>query len=111
MLFRRKKAEPEPAVSAPAPDAAASAAVAKTQFLTGDGRVDRRTIEVLLAAIARVSQSQDIEHLLPGHEAIPPRRLPCDEPDAVLPCMIRLQPSRKFIDLAHLDTGEFLSIH
>jgi serine phosphatase RsbU (regulator of sigma subunit) len=35
-----------------------------TLFLTGDGRVDRRTIEVLLGAIARVSQSQDIERLL-----------------------------------------------
>ena len=64
MLFRRKKAEPEAPPAAPPADSASAAAVAKTQFLTGDGRVDRRTIEVLLAAIARVSQSQDIEHLL-----------------------------------------------
>ena len=64
MLFRRKKPAPEPAASAPVPESAANAAVAKTQFLTGDGRVDRRTIDVLLSAIARVSQSQDIEHLL-----------------------------------------------
>jgi len=66
MLFRRKKPASEPAASASAPvtEAAANAAVAKTQFLTGDGRVDRKTIDVLLTAIARVSQSQDIEHLL-----------------------------------------------
>ncbi|MFN0007630.1 MAG: PP2C family protein-serine/threonine phosphatase [Planctomycetota bacterium] len=65
MLFRRKKPPAsEPAAAAPAGEAAASASVAKTQFLTGDGRVDRRTIDVLLTAIARVSQSQDIEHLL-----------------------------------------------
>lgn len=64
MLFRRKKPTSDPVASVPPPESAAAAAAAKTQFLTGDGRVDRRTIEVLLAAIARVSQSQDIEHLL-----------------------------------------------
>lgn len=76
MLFRRKK-EPSPPVepkSGPAhagpvgnlgPLAAGgTAGPPSTLFLTGDGRVDRRTIEVLLGAIARVSQSQDLEHLL-----------------------------------------------
>jgi hypothetical protein len=64
MLFRRKKPTSDPAPSVPMPERGPIGAEAKTQFLTGDGRVDRRTIEVLLAAIARVSQSQDIEHLL-----------------------------------------------
>ncbi len=35
-----------------------------TRFLTGDGEVDRRTVEVLLGTIARVSQSRDLEALL-----------------------------------------------
>jgi len=65
MLFRRKK-EPPPPPAAPPPRevSVGSSGPPSTLFLTGDGRVDRRTIEVLLAAIARVSQSQDLEHLL-----------------------------------------------
>jgi serine phosphatase RsbU (regulator of sigma subunit) len=73
MLFRRKK-EPPPPVEPPArpsatggggiPGAMGAGGPPSTLFLTGDGRVDRRTIEVLLGAIARVSQSQDIERLL-----------------------------------------------
>jgi len=64
VFFRRKK-EPQ----APPPPPAGSSPTARTDpkstlFLTGDGRVDRRTIEVLLGAIARVSQSQDLERLL-----------------------------------------------
>jgi serine phosphatase RsbU (regulator of sigma subunit) len=35
-----------------------------TEFLTGDSAVDRRTVEVLLGAIARVSESRDLEALL-----------------------------------------------
>jgi hypothetical protein len=64
VFFRRKKPPPTPAESVPAPAGGAAGGANSTQFLTGDGRVDRRTIEVLLAAIARVSQSQDLEHLL-----------------------------------------------
>jgi serine phosphatase RsbU (regulator of sigma subunit) len=67
MLFRRKKPTEAPPASVPAAASAATApagGASSTQFLTGDGRVDRRTIEVLLSAIARVSQSQDLERLL-----------------------------------------------
>ncbi|HVS08478.1 MAG TPA: GAF domain-containing SpoIIE family protein phosphatase [Planctomycetota bacterium] len=35
-----------------------------TQFLTGDSDLDRRSVEVLLEAIARVSESRDLEPLL-----------------------------------------------
>ena len=35
-----------------------------TEFLTGDSNVDRRSVEVLLEAIARVSESRDLETLL-----------------------------------------------
>lgn len=35
-----------------------------TRFLTGDSDLDRRTVEVLLSTIARVSQSRDLEALL-----------------------------------------------
>ena len=68
MLFRKKKEPAPPPPPAPAPGAARGPAGASgppsTLFLTGDGRVDRRTIEVLLSAIARVSQSRDLEGLL-----------------------------------------------
>jgi len=68
MLFRRKK-EPAPPPApppspAPATGSSAPGGPPSTLFLTGDGRVDRRTIEVLLGAIAKVSQSRDIERLL-----------------------------------------------
>src|SRR5580765_7095444 len=68
MLFRRKKEPPPPPAPAPDPAAAGIPITAggppSTLFLTGDGRVDRRTIEVLLGAIAKVSQSRDLEALL-----------------------------------------------
>ena len=35
-----------------------------TRFLTGDGDLDRRTVDVLLSTIARVSESRDLEALL-----------------------------------------------
>jgi serine phosphatase RsbU (regulator of sigma subunit) len=35
-----------------------------TRFLTGDTEVDRRTVEMLLETIARISQSPDLESLL-----------------------------------------------
>jgi len=63
VLFRRKKDPPPPIEPPPRPEAAGSGPPS-TMFLTGDGRVDRRTIEVLLSAIAKVSQSQDLERLL-----------------------------------------------
>jgi len=93
MFFRRRKqarepgdAQPEPGAEAPAEDAApelwpapragGSAQPAttapvgsaptqhSTQFLTGDQLTDRRTVQVLLEAIARVSGSRDLEALL-----------------------------------------------
>lgn len=68
MLFRRKKEPTPPPAPPPSPGPAAGPASPggppSTLFLTGDGRVDRRTIEVLLGAIAKVSQSRDIERLL-----------------------------------------------
>lgn len=64
MFFRRKK-EPGPSRPAdrPAP-APAAKADPSSEFLTGDGNLDRRQVEVLLAAIARVSESRDLESLL-----------------------------------------------
>lgn len=35
-----------------------------TQFLTGDSSTDRRTVQVLLGAIAQVSESRDLDQLL-----------------------------------------------
>jgi serine phosphatase RsbU (regulator of sigma subunit) len=61
MFFRRKKDADPPAAAAPVAGAAAEAA---TQFLTGNNNVDRRSVEVLLTAIARVSESRDLESLL-----------------------------------------------
>jgi len=66
MLFRRKK-DPPPPPDPPDPPAGgvpAPGGPPSTLFLTGDGRADRRTIELLLSAIARVSQSRDLERLL-----------------------------------------------
>jgi len=62
MFFRRKKdAEPPPPPPMPVAGPPADAA---TQFLTGNNNVDRRSVEVLLTAIARVSESRDLESLL-----------------------------------------------
>lgn len=63
MFFRRKKkvakaAEPVPA-TAPGGTAADGDLEPSTQFLTGDPIIDRRTMQVLLEAIARVSQSKE----------------------------------------------------
>jgi serine phosphatase RsbU (regulator of sigma subunit) len=61
MLFRRKKrAEPEAAgvPASPPPEDPT------TQFLTGEARLDRRSVQVLLDAIARVSESRDLDSLL-----------------------------------------------
>ena len=78
MFFRRKKAPPEtplvlaaPAAAAAAPagdpGAAPTAGLAgppSTLFLTGEAGRDRRTVQVLLEAIARVSEARDLESLL-----------------------------------------------
>jgi sigma-B regulation protein RsbU (phosphoserine phosphatase) len=68
MFFRRKKpaspgaeAPPAPAES-PAPGPAGDSAT--TQFLTGDQAADRRSVQILLEAIARVSEARDLEELL-----------------------------------------------
>ena len=70
MFFRRKKARDTAADSAEAQKASGAGEEVSgagqdspvdrtTQFLTGDSQTDRRTIQVLLEAIARVSESQD----------------------------------------------------
>ncbi len=70
MFFRRKKARDTAADSAGAQKASGAGEEVSgagqdspvdrtTQFLTGDSQTDRRTIQVLLEAIARVSESQD----------------------------------------------------
>ena len=68
MFFRKKKSEREAPVPerAPAPEPVAAAAPLDpaSQFLTGNGNLDRRQVEVLLGAIARVSESRDLEELL-----------------------------------------------
>src|SRR5688572_8651399 len=76
MFFRRKKnpsASTEAAVpgeAARAGDGAAAGAAgggagpASTQFLTGEAGRDRKTVQVLLEAIARVSEARDLESLL-----------------------------------------------
>ncbi|NOT30512.1 MAG: SpoIIE family protein phosphatase [Planctomycetes bacterium] len=73
MFFRRKKDSPaskqapEPLpVAAPAEPTLTPAGVGppSTQFLTGEAGRDRRTVQVLLEAIARVSESRDLESLL-----------------------------------------------
>jgi serine phosphatase RsbU (regulator of sigma subunit) len=78
MLFRRKKGagkgEPEPEKpAAPAKPAAGGSGEAgpgaggeaTTRFLTGESRRDRRSVQVLLDAIAGVSAHHDLEVLLP----------------------------------------------
>jgi serine phosphatase RsbU (regulator of sigma subunit) len=73
MFFRRKKTPPlreAPPAEAPAAGAAQPPAAgtpsgpASTQFLTGEAGRDRRTVQVLLEAIARVSEARDLESLL-----------------------------------------------
>ncbi|MSR63820.1 MAG: GAF domain-containing protein [Planctomycetes bacterium] len=74
MFFRRKKTPsetppPVPAVPTAAPaEAEPTPAVLggspTTQFLTGEASRDRRTVQVLLEAIARVSEARDLESLL-----------------------------------------------
>lgn len=74
MFFRRKKeppaqatppAEPTPSAAPVGPaGAAAASGPASTQFLTGEAGRDRRTVQVLLEAIARVSEARDLESLL-----------------------------------------------
>lgn len=72
MFFRKKKADPkkpgQPAAGAsasgPKPGIESSGEAPTTQFLTGETGLDRRSVEVLLDAIARVSESRDLESLL-----------------------------------------------
>ncbi len=64
MFFRKKKAPPVPEAVTPSPVDSGPSANQSTLFLTGNDRVDRRSVDVLLTAIARVSQSRDLESLL-----------------------------------------------
>jgi len=74
-MFWRKKTSPEAASPKPeTPPAAEGAAPpqvpaglsgpATTQFMTGEASRDRRTVQVLLDAIARVSEARDLESLV-----------------------------------------------
>jgi phosphoserine phosphatase RsbU/P len=72
VFFRKKKeardgpAKPSgpAAAGVPRPGAEGGGEAPTTQFLTGETGVDRRSVEVLLDAIARVSESRDLETLL-----------------------------------------------
>jgi serine phosphatase RsbU (regulator of sigma subunit) len=64
VFFRRKKTPPPAPPSAPSEQTLSRSNDATTQFLTGEAGLDRRSVEVLLDAIARVSQSRDLESLL-----------------------------------------------
>ncbi len=65
MFWRSKKPAKKPG-SSPAPDPAGSSEelTTTTQFLTGDSDLDRRSVDVLLEAIAQVSQSGDLEQIM-----------------------------------------------
>lgn len=54
-------AESGRAPKAPGPNPASASSV---QFLTGDSNLDRRSVEVLLEAIARVSEARNLDELL-----------------------------------------------
>ncbi|QDU67286.1 PP2C family protein-serine/threonine phosphatase [Engelhardtia mirabilis] len=70
MFFRRKKTVPLEGADGDskgrgaASEPAVSADSATTQFLTGDQEADRRSVQVLLEAIARVSEARDVDALL-----------------------------------------------
>ena len=75
MFFKRKKGatppDPPAQAAAPAPEGTPVPAApdgaegsGTTQFLTGDQGTDRRTVQVLLEAIARVSEFRDLDQLL-----------------------------------------------
>ena len=78
MFFRRKKDREGPpqsdhgtspaggsdAGAARAPEGGADLQASTTQFLTGDSGVDRRTVQVLLEAIAELSRHRDTDTLL-----------------------------------------------
>jgi hypothetical protein len=69
-MFFRKKKQPEPPPPAEPKSGpqsgpkSGSADGSTTQFLTGTGNLDRRLVDSLLEAIARVSESRDLESLL-----------------------------------------------
>lgn len=71
MFFRKKKDAADKAKKAPSAPASGpqtglegSGDAPTTQFLTGETGLDRRSVEVLLDAIAKVSESRDLESLL-----------------------------------------------
>ncbi len=70
MFFRRKAKEKrasEPPAAPTVPSAGPEegrVSPSTTQFLTGEAGKDRRNVQVLLEAIARVSESRDLEELL-----------------------------------------------
>lgn len=70
MFWRSKKTRSKDDSSARSPSVEGDPALEQagddtgTRFLTGDTEVDRRTVEMLLETIARISQSPDLESLL-----------------------------------------------
>jgi len=64
-FWKKKKPAPAPPSVNPPPGLGSVASEdSGTQFLTGDADLDRRTVDVLLETIARVSTSRDLESLL-----------------------------------------------
>jgi len=61
MVFWKKKGAPTSPTAADVPPPKAGP---KTEFLTGDALKDRQSVRVLLDAIARVSESRDLDSLL-----------------------------------------------
>ncbi|MCE9594479.1 MAG: SpoIIE family protein phosphatase [Planctomycetes bacterium] len=65
MFWNRKKGDsnpkPEPEAAKPA---AAGGGEPAAHFITGDSNLDRKSVELLLAVIARISQSRDLENKL-----------------------------------------------
>jgi serine phosphatase RsbU (regulator of sigma subunit) len=67
MAFWKKKPTAggeKTAAKAPAVQPNTSEAKTETEFISGDAIKDRRTVEVLLDAVAQVSESRDLEQLL-----------------------------------------------
>lgn len=68
MFWNRKKGDsqpkPEPEGQKPALAAAPGGAGPAAHFITGDSNLDRKSVELLLAVIARISQSRDLESKL-----------------------------------------------
>lgn len=64
VFWKRKVSAPAPASAPASPPLAPSRAATQTDFLSGDALEDRKSMKVLLEAIARVSESRNLDELL-----------------------------------------------